>query len=446
MAVTKIWRIKGRIDNVINYASNVNKTTFTEPQIQALEDVIEYAANEDKTEQKMFVSTLNCSAAFAKDQFNTVKKRFRKEDGTVAFHAYQSFAPGEATPQQAHDIGVALAKELWGESFQVLIATHLNTACLHNHFVINSVSFRDGKRFHSTADSYRIMKKISDRLCKEYGLSIIDKPEGKGKSYNFYQMEAAGMPTRYTVAKQALDEAMDRSCNLQELRANLNSKGYQCMFAPNRKYWTITMPGWKKPIRTYRLGEEYSRDAIEKRVYQNGSEARSLRIKETYKRAPQYTLKRRIDKIMGRSGLEKLYLRYCYELGYLPRYKQQPSKVHSLLKDELLKCDMYSEEAKLLARCKISTSKELSDYKDKIENRIEFLEEDRYQLRLKTKRQIPNDERDSCKKEISDITQELKVLRKKLRLVDDIEKRSPIMEKQLEQVDKEKNKQQEVQR
>ena len=446
MAVTKIWRIKGRIDNVINYASNVDKTTFTEPQRQALEDVIEYAANEDKTEQKMFVSTLNCSAAFAKDQFNTVKKRFRKEGGTVAFHAYQSFAPGEATPQQAHDIGVAFAKELWGDNFQVLIATHLNTSCLHNHFVINSVSFRDGKRFHSTADSYRTMKETSDRLCMEYGLSIIDKPEGKGKSYNFYQMEAVGMPTRYTVAKQALDEAMNRSCNLQELRANLNAMGYQCMFASNRKYWTITMPGWKKPIRTYRLGEEYSREAIEKRVYQNGSEARSLRIKETYKRTPQYTLKRRIDKIMGRSGLEKLYLKYCYELGYLPKYKQQPSKVHKLLKDELLKCDMYSEEAKLLAQCKISTSKQLSDYKETLEKKIESLEEKRYQLRLKTKRKIPEDERDFYKKEISDNTLELKEIRTELRLILDIEKRSPVMEKQLEQVDKEKNKQKEVQR
>ena len=119
-------------------------------------------------------------------------------------------------------------------------------------------------------------------------------------------MEAAGMPTRYNTARKALDEAMERSCNLQELKANLRSMGYQCSFAPNRKYWTITMPGWKKPIRTYRLGDEYSREAIEQRVFSNGSEARSLRIREGYKRAPQYTLKRRIDRIRGRTSLEKL--------------------------------------------------------------------------------------------------------------------------------------------
>ena len=92
MAVTKIWRIKGRADNVINYAANRDKTTLPASEMQALSDAIEYAANDVKTERKMFVSALNCSAAYAKDQFNTVKKRFRKEGGTVAFHAYQSFA------------------------------------------------------------------------------------------------------------------------------------------------------------------------------------------------------------------------------------------------------------------------------------------------------------------------------------------------------------------
>lgn len=444
MAVTKIWRIKGRADNVINYASDIDKTSFTETQKQALENVIEYAANEGKTEQKIFVSTLNCSAAFAKDQFDTTKKRFAKEDGTVAFHAYQSFAPGEATPQQAHDVGVALAKELWGDSFQVLIATHINTSCLHNHFVINSVSFRDGKRFHSTANSYRIMKETSDRLCREYGLSVVEKPEGKGRSYSYYMMDAAGMPTRYSAARKALDEAIERSCNLYELKGNLNSMGYSCQFAPNRKYWTITMPGWKKPIRTYRLGEEYSRESIEQKVYSNGAEARGLRIRETYKRSPRYTLKRRIDRIMGRSGLEKLYLRYCYELGYLPKYNQHPSKVHRLLKDELLMCDMYSSEAKLLMRQNISTGKELAGYKKQLETEITTLEDERYRLRLKAKRKIPEAEKDFCRSEITEITSRLKTLRSELRLVSDIEERSPGLKSRLVEIDKEKHK--EVQR
>ncbi len=440
MAVTKIWRIKGRADNVIDYAGSIEKTTFPTIDHQALADVIEYTANEDKTERKMFVSAINCSAAYAKEQFGTVKKRFGKEGETVAFHAYQSFAAGEATPQQAHDIGVALAKELWGDSFQVIVATHINTGCLHNHFVINSVSFRDGKRFHSTAASYRKLRETSDRLCRECGLSIVENPKGKGISYNLYQMEKAGMPTRYNAAKKALDEAIERSCNMQELKANLQNMGYQCQFALNRKYWTITLPGWKKPIRTYRLGEEYSRESIEQRVYSNNEGARILRIRENFKRTPQYTLRRRIDKIMGRSGLEKLYLKYCYELGYLPKYRQSSPKVHALLKDELLKCEMYSEEAKLLAKHHISELAELSDYKSNIEVRVDSLEKNREEFRLKVRREIPEGETCLCKEKITGITEELRVLRKELKLLHDIEERSSRMEKQLAQIDIEKHK------
>lgn len=444
MAVTKIWRVKGKVGNVIDYANNPNKTTFTNEERQALADVIEYAANEDKTEKKFFVSAVNCSVAYAKEQFDITKKRFRKEDGTVAFHAYQSFAEGEATPEQAHEIGVALAKELWGDNFQVLVATHLNTSCLHNHFVINSVGFKDGKRFHSTAKSYREMKLASDRLCLEYGLSVIEEPKGKGFDYKFNQLTKDGMPTRYTAAKEALDEAISKSCNLQELRANLTSMGYQCQFSQNRKYWTIRLPGWRKAIRTYRLGEEYSRENIEKRVYSNNMGARILRIREAGKRSPQYSLKRRVDKIMGRSGIEKLYLRYCYELGYLPKYTQSSSKVHAVMKDELLKCDMYSEEAKLLSENKISDMPKLLEHKDMLLTIISSVEEDRDKLRLKAKRRIPEDERSLCKEEIAGLTCELRKLRKELKLVENIEKRSPVMKEQPNQMDEERTK--EVQR
>ena len=90
-----------------------------------------------------------------------VKKRFGKEDGIVAFHGYQSFAPGECNPAMAHEIGKKLAEELWGGQYQVLIATHLDKANhLYNHFVVNSVSFLDGKRYHRTNQDYRDMQTV----------------------------------------------------------------------------------------------------------------------------------------------------------------------------------------------------------------------------------------------------------------------------------------------
>ena len=126
MATTKIWPTKGH-----------------------LASVLKYIVNEQKSDAKTYVSGLNCFPDTAAAEMNAVKKHFGKTGGRVAYHAYQSFAPGEVTPDQAHQIGMQLANELWGERFQVVIATHLDRGHLHNHFVLNSVSFGDGRRFHS---------------------------------------------------------------------------------------------------------------------------------------------------------------------------------------------------------------------------------------------------------------------------------------------------------
>ena len=122
MAVTRIWSIKGKAGAPLTYVTNPEKTQreFTEAEQQALADVIAYAANEDKTEQLFYTTGINCSVECARDQFDTTKLRFGKTGGNVAYHAYQSFRKGEVTPDEAHRIGVELAKELWGDRFQAV--------------------------------------------------------------------------------------------------------------------------------------------------------------------------------------------------------------------------------------------------------------------------------------------------------------------------------------
>ena len=150
MAVTSIWRVKGWLGKVVLYVENPEKTQNpafvrqAENQ-QGLSDVIQYAMNSGKTQQTdpeheellhQLVSGVNCYPATAREEMMAVKKRYGKEGGTVAYHGYQSFAPGEATPEMAHAIGVKLAKRLWGERYQVIVATHLDKEShLHNHFV-----------------------------------------------------------------------------------------------------------------------------------------------------------------------------------------------------------------------------------------------------------------------------------------------------------------------
>ena len=440
MAVTKIWNIRGRAESPLEYITNPEKTLreFTESEKQALADVIAYAADEDKTEQFFYTTGINCSVEFARDQFNATKIRFGKTGGNVAYHAYQSFREREVTPDEAHAIGVQLARELWGDRFQIVVATHVNTKCTHNHIVINSVSFKDGLKFHDCKDTYRQLKEASDRICLERGLSIVENPKGKGVNQYVYKMEKAGMPTRYNVARQAIDEAVSLSLNIEEFKYELRKRGYSYRFDPQRKYWTITPPGGRKPIRIHKLGDDYSRESIERRIYDNDPSVRTERLRQQYRQPNNYNLRRRIDRIMGRSGLEKLYLRYCYELGYLPKYQQNPTKLHILLKEDLLKCDQYSEQAKLLSRYHVDTEKDLTDLMENIEGRIKVLSLDRDELRRTMRRVLPESEISDAKGRIKYLTAEIRELRHELKVCGDIQHRSGHIRENLAVIDRDR--------
>lgn len=437
MAVTKIKRIRGNPGDPLSYIGNPEKTRnrgFSEADRQALADIIAYAADEKKTEKQYFTTGINCDVENAREQFNITKLSFNKTGGIVCGHCMQSFDGYEVTPEEAHEIGVQLAKELWGDRFQIVVATHLNTNNVHNHIVFNSVSFVDGKRFHFCTEETMRIRAVSDRICRERNLSVIEHPEGKRLPYSLYKMERAGMPTRYNVARQALDEAISVSANMEEFKSELKKRGYLYQFNPRRKYWTVTPPGWTKAIRTDRLGDQYTREMIQQRVFSNDIGVRMQRMRNECRSSNHYDLKRRIDKIMGRSGLEKLYLRYCYELGYLPKYRQNPVRLHAVLKEELLKCDLYSEEAKFLARYNISTEEDLEKKMKSLMEDYSSISAQRSELRQKLRRKMPVEEEAQCREKVRELTAELKDTRKELKLCRDIRERSGQVERNLETV------------
>ena len=437
MAVTKIKRIRGNPGDPLSYIGNPEKTRnrgFSEADRQALADIIAYAADEKKTEKQYFTTGINCDVENAREQFNITKLSFNKTGGIVCGHCMQSFDGYEVTPEEAHEIGVQMSKELWGDRFQIVVATHLNTNNVHNHIVFNSVSFVDGKRFHFCTEETMRIRAVSDRICRERNLSVIEHPEGKRVPYSLYKMEKAGMPTRYNVARQALDEAISVSANMEEFKSELKKRGYLYQFNPRRKYWTVTPPGWTKAIRTDRLGDQYTREMIQQRVFSNDIGVRMQRMRNECRSTNHYDLKRRIDKIMGRSGLEKLYLRYCYELGYLPKYRQNPVRLHAVLKEELLKCDLYSEEAKFLARYNISTEEDLEKKMKSLMEGYSSISAQRSELRQKLRRKMPVEEEAQCRENVRELTAELKDTRKELKLCRDIRERSGQVERNLETV------------
>ena len=223
MAITKIIAIRDRLDKRVNYAVNGEKTT--------LDTGITYAANPEKTEQHFFTSDLNCeSCETAYAEMQATKSRFGKKGGVVGYHFIQSFAPGEVTPEQAHAIGVEFAQRLFGERYEVVVGTHLDKVHLHNHVVVNSVSFVDGKKYHSSPGSYYFdVRGVSDALCRENDLSTI-APQGKGKHYAEWKAENTGKPTIRSIIRGDIDRFIGEAYTYETFLMLLRRRGYVDMW------------------------------------------------------------------------------------------------------------------------------------------------------------------------------------------------------------------------
>ncbi|WP_243111365.1 relaxase/mobilization nuclease domain-containing protein [Acutalibacter sp. 1XD8-33] len=251
MAVSKLWKVTERLGQVIDYATNPEKTAnpeYSQEEYQALKDVLAYAKDEEKTEREFFCEGINCNVTTARDQFITVKEQYGKTDGIQAYHGYLSFKENEVTPEQAQQIGMEFANKMWGERFQVVVTTHLNTKHLHCHFVINSVSFADGKRLQNKEKSWYYFRHIADEICLEHKISIVENPKLHQSPKYLTKKDEAGMPTRYNNARKAIDEAIAMSHNLKQFQYELSVMGYHSNLSPNRKYATIIPKGGEKPI------------------------------------------------------------------------------------------------------------------------------------------------------------------------------------------------------
>ena len=446
MAVTSIWRVKGWLGKVVVYVENPDKTTnpqyyekedMSEKECQGLDDVIAYAVNSTKTAQtaqeeeivERFVSGVNCHPATARMEMMAVKKRFGKEAGTVAYHGYQSFAPGEATPEIAHRIGVELAQRLWGDRYQVVVATHLDKENhLHNHFVLNTVSFEDGIKFHRTEKDYHEMRKASDELCREYGLSVIQNPQpGKSKQYGEWRAEQEQRPTWRGLIRGDIDEVVRHSMTERQFFENLHKKGYEVHVG---KDISVRPPGKPRFVRLARnFGEDYTLESIRRRILEQSRPARPL--PEPARKTKRYRVSGNWKGRKKVTGFRALYFHYCYLLGVFPKNKQQNKRrLHFLLRDDIIKLDAITQEARLLGTNHIDTAQQLSSYKENLETRIDAVTSQRKQLYRKQRTvAVKSDEAESTKvkAEIDSLSRELKQLRWEVKLCSDIEIRSGIM-------------------
>ena len=314
----------------------------------------------------------------------------------------------------------------------MLVATHLDHENhLHNHFVINTVSFVDGIKFHRTAEDYRAMRETSDALCREYGLSVIEKPQrGKAQHYGEWRAEKEGRPTWKSAIKDDIDEAIRQSMTERQFWAYLQSHRYQYKIG---KDISVRPPGKERFVRLARnLGEDYTLARIRERII---SHSRGRVLPEQERKAQRTEYHRDLAKVKKATGFRALYYHYCYLLGIFPQKKPSypRTRVHHLLREDLMKMDAISEEAKLLARCQIDTAEQLSSYHSKLEAQIKTVTAKRTAL-YKSQRTVAvqNDPEKlaAVKAEASALSKELKRLRREVRLCEDIATRSgAIMEK-----------------
>lgn len=407
MATTSIWPVKGRAEKVIDYIANPAKTNEVADEVAA---VLEYAGNPAKTEQCRYVSCLNCELEYAAEQFAETKRLWRKTNGRSCYHGYQSFAAGEVTAEQAHQIGVQLARELWGDRFEVVVATHLNTENLHNHFVLNAVSFADGKKFANSRADYRKMRETSDRLVSEQGLSVV-KSCGRGKHYAEWQSERQGKPTVRGLIRADIDRAVAAATTESEFVQILAEMGYTLKTCGKSgvelKYPAIKPPGGKGYFRLHKLGEGYTLEEIRAKILANIERKPAFVTMQASQPLP--TLKA--------DGLAVVYRRYCAELHLLVEQPRSVRRVSAEIREDVLRLDKLDEETQLLGRHNIRTDGDLAVYMTGLKEEIDS---------LKAERKGNTDE-----SKVSEINATLKKLRREVRLCRDIAERSGVVEQRL---------------
>lgn len=420
MATTKIWDVKSHLSQLIAYVANVEKTIekFDDETLKAL---ITYGIDDLKTEERKLVTPINCTVDNAPTEMARLNSMSKSKSETVAYHAYQSFARGEVDAETAHQIGIKLANELWGDKdFLVVVATHVNTGTIHTHFAIGATS-RNFVRYNDCTTTYLKMREVSDRLCLEYGLSVIKNPQrGKSRHIGEIKVEQEGRLTKRDIIRRDMDIAIKHSLRIQEFYSLFQSLGYTLEW--RGQYLRIRPDNSSKFFRMDKLGEGYTYEDVQQRIKDNLLNRRIIPY------AP-YKPKEKPK------GLVALYIHYCYLLGELPKQKPNNREAYAVIKEDVRRARMYNEEAKLLGKYNINTAEELSSFTEGLSNKFKELAYKRAKLRNKLRRMHDTETMQPIKDEISQLSLQMAELRKQMKLCEDIAARSGVIERVVNTID-----------
>ena len=409
--------------------ATVNYIPYQRQSAVSLGKVAGYVSQDEKTQDRRtgrkLVSGVRCSSHFAVQEFRATRTAHHKKSPVWFYHYTQSFSPKEPiTGPQAHQLAKEFAEQAWPES-QVLVATHLDKAHLHNHFVVNSVSFADGRRFHRDAACYRAMREASDELCREHGLSVVESPgRGGARHHAEWRAEREGRPTWRSLVKADVDEAVGRAASMRQFHANLRAMGYDVKVG---KDISVRPPGKERFVRLRRnFGDAYSQEGIGARILANSRQRLPLgRPRPAPQERPP----------VPKGTLVSLYRRYMALLNGAKRQRAPGGRAHFLLREDLRELEAISGELALLAREGIETRSQLAAYERALADKSEALQAERRALRNEARRSKAAGSPAPPNPRIAEIASELRGARREARACARIRARSAELPARIAQIE-----------
>ena len=236
--------------------------TKIHPITTTLTKALNYIQNPKKTDGTLLVDGYGCVPETAYQQFMRTKEKVDKKDGYLAFHLIQSFSPGEVDYETAHKIGIELADKVFKGRFQYVIATHIDRGNVHNHIIANSVSFKDFGKYNSSPNSYYYIRRTSDMLCKEYGLSVVAEPKDKGKSHYEHSLDKKGQSWK-SLLRQNIDRCIIKARDWDEFLLLMQREKYEIK---SGKHISFRAEGQERFTRSKTLGADYTEEQIRNRI------------------------------------------------------------------------------------------------------------------------------------------------------------------------------------
>lgn len=398
-----------------------------------LDTIIKYIMNGEKTEKMMYVSGVNCKPDTAIYEMQDTKKRFGKEDGIISYHLIQSFDGKEVSPKKCHELGLQYAKELFGDDFQFVVATHLNTDNVHNHIVINSVSFKSGNKFYSNRETKDFIRMTSDFICRENGLSVIKTP---WKNKGYYKLYAKNNPYMQLVKKD-IDEAIAISNSYKGFISKLEAKGYyvsenedtRLIIERNNSYQVV------RPQELF--GDNYSKEKIKYRI-ENKIYARAFIPKKKYKMSiEEYNKFKQKQRQHQLRELPALYILICLLLKIDPlpdkiKIKDYKVPITKEMKISLKHLESLNQQTILLAENKINNLEELKSYRYNLEEKLRILKGKRENLWRKRKKETNPEIKEKITHEIGNLKALINKANKDIVNCYEIENRTILLKNQLE--------------